>query len=456
MAATVDVVKVLEQRRVSPPLGSVPPTVLALTFFDVIWLPMPPVERVFFYDFLGTAEEFRDSHFPLLERSLSHALTLFYPLAGRLISLPKSDTGDHVIRYSDGDSVSLTLAESSADFNRLVGIQVKEAKEFHPLVPPLVPESSNDQEGKQEMPMIAFQVTVFPRSGVAIGVTVNHVAADGSASTHFMKSWASILKASGDASMVKDPPVCDRTLLGDLEQRKRGLLEDLKNARLGELTPKERPEDKLNRVIRSTFMLTRIQIQKLRDKISPRGDIVGPKLSSFTVMCAYVWVSTVKTREISEGKFVYFGCMADCRRRLKTPVPPAYFGNCVVPIMAKASHAELIQENGLVVAAEAIHQAIRGLDEGVLKDADKWVSNWAELVKERVLSVAGSPRFHVYDTDFGWGQPYKVEIVSIDHNGAMSLAESRDEEGGIEIGMVGPEDEMLRFITCFEGGLLEL
>ena len=41
------------------------------------------------------------------------------------------------------------------------------------------------------------------------------------------------------------------------------------------------------------------------------------------------------------------------------------------------------------------------------------------------MSVAGSPRFRLYDVDLGFGQPAKVDTVSVARTGAMALAESR-------------------------------
>ncbi|KAG9450711.1 hypothetical protein H6P81_010676 [Aristolochia fimbriata] len=459
----ISAVKVLERRQVSPPPGSVPPATLSLTFFDGLWLPMLSlVRRLFFYDLpAGTStDDFRRSHLPLLERSLSLALSVYYPLAGRFVRKPDSDLGDGVIRYSDGDSVSLTVAESDADFAGLVANRPKEAKEFHSLVPPLLPESSSN-----DMPLVAFQVTVFPGSGVAIGIVLNHVVADGKSSTDFMKSWASIANANGDVSAVKSIPVFDRTLVGDLEGLKRRFLEDAKKlaAAMGGAPPSESATEEarpvqLNRVIRSTFVLTRADIDKIRVKISSESKATSLKLSALVVTYAYVLHCAAKSRESPDqsAKNVYFGIMADSRPRLQPPVPGTYFGNCVVWRLTAADGGEVGGENGFAVAAEAIHGAIRELEDGVLKDAENLIWKWASLMKERLLTIAGSPRFGVYEMDFGWGRPRKAEIVSIEDNGAISLCDSRYEEGGIEIGMVGPEEEMSRFASAFEEGLRRL
>jgi hypothetical protein len=76
------------------------------------------------------------------------------------------------------------------------------------------------------------------------------------------------------------------------------------------------------------------------------------------------------------------------------------------------------------------------------------------------MSVGGSPRYGVYETDFGLGRPAKVELVSIDKTpGTVSLAEGRDADAhaaGVEIGVVLPEADMARFSSCFADALEEL
>ncbi|EAZ23075.1 hypothetical protein OsJ_06770 [Oryza sativa Japonica Group] len=64
------------------------------------------------------------------------------------------------------------------------------------------------------------------------------------------------------------------------------------------------------------------------------------------------------------------------------------------------------------------------------------------------FSVAGSTRFRVYDVDFGFGRPAKVEIVSVAKTGAVSAAEDRSGAGGIEVGIALPPESMDTFRRC--------
>ncbi|KAG9451151.1 hypothetical protein H6P81_011116 [Aristolochia fimbriata] len=403
-AVVVDVVKVVGEWRVSPPLGSVPPTELRLSYFDVSMVSVQ-VEYLFFFDFPGSTQDFRDVHFPRLRNSLSLALSLFYPLGGQAVPSQESPyPGDHVIRYSDGDSVSLTLAESGADFASLVGNQAKEATAFHPLVPPLshVITSVNSTEAtkRQGTQLIAFRVTVFPGAGFSVGLTYNHVVPDGFGIVHFLKSWAAISKAGGeDVSVVKHPPVSDRAVLGDLEPLKRAFLVE----------------------------------------------------------------SAAKSRDshASSDETLYFWLPANHRHRHRPPVRSPYFGN-ISPVSAvvEVSTSELTRENGAGHAARAIQAAIRRIDEGRVEQLPAVGRRWTEVMgskpRERRFSVAGSPLFRVYDLDFGWGRLRKVEFPSMEETELASLSDSREEEGGVEVGVGGPEEEVIRFTSLFEEGLKSL
>ncbi|KAJ4756145.1 hypothetical protein LUZ62_090550 [Rhynchospora pubera] len=118
--------------------------------------------------------------------------------------------------------------------------------------------------------------------------------------------------------------------------------------------------------------------------------------------------------------------------------------------MAIANVADLIQDDGVYVAVEALGKAIDKLNER-LKVPRSWFEHAS--LRGRILSVAGSPKFKVYDVNFGLGRPCKVEIISATKTGAMSVAESRGEQGGIEVGIAFPKAEMDCFKNYFFEGL---
>ncbi|WVZ06286.1 hypothetical protein V8G54_019632 [Vigna mungo] len=148
-----DTVKVIEQCEVSPPPGSVPSTSIPLTFFDLPWLCCPPLKRIFFFNFPYSTQHFFQTLLPTLKNSLSLTLQHFFPFSSNLLFPPKPNP-PHIL-YTQSNSLSFTVAESSADFTTFVSDSPK------------------------------------------------HVAADGKSFHHFMKFWASVCKSNGDLTNVE-------------------------------------------------------------------------------------------------------------------------------------------------------------------------------------------------------------------------------------------------------------
>eukprot|EP00268_Persea_americana_P003073 TRINITY_DN10921_c0_g2_i1.p1 TRINITY_DN10921_c0_g2~~TRINITY_DN10921_c0_g2_i1.p1 ORF type:complete len:467 (+),score=30.00 TRINITY_DN10921_c0_g2_i1:190-1590(+) len=454
-------VTVIDRFRVTPPSGSVPETHLPLTFFDVLWHPSVTVQRIFFFDLPKpyTKSHFLTTQLPTIKQSLSLALQRFYPLAATLTPAPQ--TGHNEFHYTDGDSVQLTVAESDSDFHALIADHPKDTAEFHPLVPEL---GSSD--------LSSFQLTVFANSGFSIGLTVRHVAADGGSIMQFMKHWASVCRLGAESESMNSPsPIYDRDLIPDPTGLK-AIFSDqisMQEKAWKEMALKLEAQEK-EHMVRATFVLSRANIVELRQRVAAArivqvedGGRRSPlHISSFVLTCAYMWACLTKARgHVGDGT-IHFGFAVDCRARMSPPIPAAYFGNCIGFGVCSAGVrgseiASVKDDEGLVAACEVIGRAIQRLDDdGVLNGADQWFSRFCSIVAsgDPLLSVAGSPRLQVYDVDFGFGRPRKVEVISIEESGAMSLAESREDGGrGIEVGLALPKSEMERVTYLFKEGL---
>ncbi|XXG87574.1 hypothetical protein AAC387_Pa11g2229 [Persea americana] len=83
-------------------------------------------------------------------------------------------------------------------------------------------------------------------------------------------------------------------------------------------------------------------------------------------------------------------CLTDI---FNPPIPDIYFGNCIAVAFAKASRRDLAGKYGLETAVEAIGVVVEGLREEVLKGAENWIPGIARFTNERIISIAGSPRF---------------------------------------------------------------
>ncbi|KAJ9686831.1 hypothetical protein PVL29_015608 [Vitis rotundifolia] len=257
----------------------------------------------------------------------------------------------------DSDSVALTFVEGGFDFDHLTFTT------FGPLI----------------VPLLAIQVTLFPNSGICIGFKFHHIAGDANTFFRFARSWASINKLGGDATLVESLilPFYDRTVVKDPI----GLRSTFWNY-----------FGKVN--VRATFLLRRVEVQRLKKWVIPQI----PKqshVSAFTVICAYVWSCMIKARprsgeDVGENELDHFAFTADCRTLLDPPIPAAYFGNCLMGGLATTKSTRLIQEDGFIVAANSIREAIQERVRnkgGVLKGVQKWVSDLKSLNRMRMTTI---------------------------------------------------------------------
>ncbi|GMN19916.1 hypothetical protein TIFTF001_042943 [Ficus carica] len=154
---------------------------------------------------------------------------------------------------------------------------------------------------------------------------------------------------------------------------------------------------------------------------------------------------------------IRFAVSVDFRSRLEPPLPATYFGNCVGVDIKVVEREALLGKGGLLVALSAISETIKASEKGLLSGAENWVPS-VDRVKtfSRLYSVASSPRFEVYGTDFGWGRPRKVDFISIDKTGGISLSENQNGDGGVEIGLVLRKHHMEAFASLFAEGLESL
>ncbi|KAJ6684011.1 hypothetical protein OIU85_007682 [Salix viminalis] len=430
--------KIMDVCQVTPASESATELSLPLTFFDIIWLKFPPVERIFFYKLTELSPSFFNSVIlPNLKHSLSHALLHFLPLAGNLTWPPQATKP--ILLYTPNDGVELTVAESNADFHHLSGNGVREALASRLCIPELPVTDSKAS-------VIALKITLFPKQGFCIGISSHHAIMDGKSSTMFIKAWAHMCKLSGREKqqhpdlLPELTPFFDRTDIQDPEGLEMAYLNNWSEHKWPGLDPNPRSlkllpaSVVLSSPVRATFELSDEDIKKLRARVSAQlakqdSQAKPAHLSTFVLVFAHASVCIVRSKRLESERMVLLAFAADCRTRLDPPIHENYFGNCVTPCGWHTEAGSLSEENGYLRAVERLSEFIRGLENG------------------------GQLDFQVYGTDFGWGKPEKVETTSIDRTGAISMAESKDGKGGVEIGLVLEKNEMEKFTSLFVDGL---
>ncbi|KAM0029881.1 putative anthocyanin 6''-O-malonyltransferase [Helianthus debilis subsp. tardiflorus] len=447
--ASSQIMTILEESQVSPPTATIEDRLLPLTFFDFLWLREPPLHILFFYELSITQIQFTKTIIPNLKHSLSITLQHFFPFAGNLIVYP-TFTQKPEIRYVDGDFVAVTFAECNLDFHELTGNHPRDCEMFYHLIPLLG--HADKTSGSTKIPVFSVQVTLCPNSGISIGVTLHHSLGDASTIDLFMKAWTSITRFGTDVSFLANGtlPLYDRVVINpkfDETYLKFAKVENFKE----EYQPPKLcgPTNK----VRATFILRRTVLNKLKTLVSTQVPTLA-YVSSFTVACAYVWSCMAKTRK---DELQLFRFVIDFRARMNPPIPLTYFGNCVIGGCKALENTTLLTgKEGFVNAAkligESLHKKLTDKD-GVVRDIESLGDLFPNRIPAKIIGVSGTPKIKLYDIDFGWGKPNKIETVSIDYNGSISMGACKDKNEDLEIGVCLPTTEMESLVRIFEHGL---
>eukprot|EP00262_Sarcandra_glabra_P000514 TRINITY_DN1059_c0_g3_i1.p1 TRINITY_DN1059_c0_g3~~TRINITY_DN1059_c0_g3_i1.p1 ORF type:complete len:459 (-),score=20.88 TRINITY_DN1059_c0_g3_i1:250-1626(-) len=428
-------VQVTNVSNVSPLTKTSSPSSLKLSFFDTYWIFVPPVQRLFFY---STNTPYK-SLIQNLKHSLSLSLQKFYPLTGKLFYSPES--GELEIDCSDGEGIVFVEAESDNDFGRLAGDDVHDVAAFRSLVPEL-------DISELPAPLLSVQVTRFAGGGIAVGISIHHVAIDGRAVWNFVKSWAYTCR-TGVVGLVGPTVSHDRTAIGGpLGIGISKLYLQTFAPWLPKLTETGILEPDPSKLMRRTFVVNSKNIRSLKERSMAHNN-QNSRISTFVVVGAHIWICNMRAKGLKDNETTCFFFLMDCRSYLDPPVDEGYFGNCVRPCIVMSNGRDLLEQNGIMHATTEIRKVIHEASEEPLKNCKDWAKHLYEIPLSRMVNVVSSPRFPVYDvTDFGWGRPSRVELASSNQDGMMVLTGAKD-EGGVQVSVTLSPTHMDKFATLF-------
>ncbi|CAL5010449.1 unnamed protein product [Urochloa decumbens] len=461
-------VRVLAETRVAPapaPTAESGGGRVKLSFFDTPWVVLPPIQRVFLYELPLAGEDGADDAFPAavtrLKDSLAATLALYLPLAGKLAYV--AETGDVFVDCADDPGVAFIEAEASSggdagggmDFRGLATDEAHDIPAFVSLVPPL-------DTRVLPAPVLSVQATRLPSSGggggLALGVSVHHAVADGQAVWRFVSAWAAAARDGGSGSPVAKaaalaPPHYDRSVVqvpGGDEFAREMLRKVAPNLPVAS-TIKDFDFSQRFQLGRRTFYLAADDIHSLKRRIdllaaaedssataTAAGEHTTTKkttkpVSTFVALAALGWTAFVRAKSLAAGDDTYLVFLADLRSRLNPPVADGYLGNCIKGCLASADAGDLLGERGLLAACRAVQAAVAEMEAAPLGGTERWIQKMMTLPFQRLCNVAASPRFRVYEaSDFGFGRPARVELVSMNHDGEMVLVGGRG-DGEVQV-----------------------
>ncbi|KAL8557206.1 hypothetical protein ACS0TY_004590 [Phlomoides rotata] len=389
-----ETLKILSKTNVKPkkPIGR---KECQLVTFDLPYLAFYYNQKLLIYK--GGEKTF-DEIVEKLKDGLVIALEEFYQLAGKL---DKDEDGVFKVVYDD-DMPGVEVVAAAAEDVQVADLTAEEGtSKFKELLPY---NGVLNLEGMQR-PLLAVQLTKL-KDGLSMGCAFNHAILDGTSTWHFMSSWAAI--CSG-ATSVPVPPFLERT-----KARNTRVKLDLSQ-------PSDAPEHANGDAAAAAapplrekvFKFTESAIDQIKSKVNAGN--TGPDskpFSTFQSLSAHVWSAVTRARELAPQDYTVFTVFADCRKRVDPAMPESYFGNLIQAIFT-VTGAGLIQGNPVEFGAGLIREAIESHNAEVIKKRnEEWESKpiifQFKDAGVNCVAVGSSPRFKVYEVDFGWGSPESV------------------------------------------------
>uniref|UniRef100_A0A7N0T6S0 BAHD acyltransferase n=1 Tax=Kalanchoe fedtschenkoi TaxID=63787 RepID=A0A7N0T6S0_KALFE len=322
-------------------------------------------------------------------------------------------------------------------------------------------------------PILTVQVTEL-LDGLFIGCAVNHAVVDGTSLWNFFNTFAEVCRGADGIMKLPDfsrsspliSPVVLRvppgapmvTFSGDAPLRERifsfsreSILK-LKNkinhsAAHGDLNA----VDILGKQANDTWKFNQDDdngritsfINDLLHKVKVTKTIKEPaaEISSFQSLCALLWRAVTRARRFPSSKTTTFRMAVNVRHRLQPKMEAYYFGNAIQSIPTYATAGE-VEENGIAWCAGRLSASVKSHDDGMVR---KYVSEWEENPRcfplgnfdGGMITMGSSPRFPMYDNDFGWGRPMAVRSGRANKfDGKISAFPGREGGGSADLEVV--------------------
>lgn len=405
----------------------------------------------------------------LLKQGLSQTLSRFPPLAGRLTT----DEDGHVF---------LTCNDAGADF---IHANAGEVFIREILGPAHVPEQVREFfafEGTVSYlghfrPILAVQVTELA-DGVFIGCAVNHAVIDGTSFWNFFNTFAEACRGvkrisrpapdfSRDSVLISkavlklpeggpkvtfsnDAPLSERIFSFSREAVLK--LKDRTNNRTwsaendNEILAKQSNDtfsqsnnNKVASIIES--WLKNGVVSKPQQAAAAATVQSAAEISSFQSLCALLWRAVTRARKLPSSKTATFRMAVNCRHRLEPRLDPYYFGNAIQSVPTYASAGEVLSRD-LRWCADQLNRSVKAHDNANVR---RFVEDWESSPRcfplgnpdGASITMGSSPRFPMYDNDFGWGRPLAVRSGRANKfDGKISAFPGRDGTGTVDLEVV--------------------
>ncbi|XP_050219773.1 stemmadenine O-acetyltransferase-like [Mercurialis annua] len=381
---------------------------LRLSFLDQL---QPPVcmPIVLFYSKKSGSENYERCN--ELKKSLSKALAMFYPLAGRINNDTFIDCNDEGALFVEAKA-NCQLSDILQDYNP------SDSNKLIPLPP-----------HQCENLTAFFQVTLFKCGGLCISFSLLHKLGDALSQFQFLNSWAAITR--GDYSEIATSPIFGMaTLFPPIKMQSRMDFEEL-------------GEDK---IVTKRFVFDASTIAALQAKYSNE---IGYSPSRVVALAGFIWsrfIAAIQTNKTDRNHLYALSNVVNFRRRIEPPLSNMHFGNLFTTAWVKVNINNRQQKS-----ADAKYNYDANIV-SQMSDAMRSVTPDAifkltqEVVKGEVIGFFFTSlcKMPIYEADFGWGKPVFVSSANLPLKNLVSFLDAK-QGGAIEAWINLNEENMAKF-----------
>ncbi|KAK1366585.1 BAHD acyltransferase DCR [Heracleum sosnowskyi] len=386
-----------------------------LVTFDLPYLSVQYTQKILIYrgvEFEDMVEKLKDG--------LSVVLQDFYQLAG---NLGKDQDGVLRVEYDD-DSNGVEVVVASMEARTVSELMAAEsANDLINLVPLT---GVYNLEGFHR-PLLAIQLTKL-KDGLVLGCAFNHGVLDGTSMWHFMTSWANTCNRS---QTLLIPPFLNRTAA--------------RNSRVPfNFQP---PKQDLPLVRDKIFKFSNFKIEEMKSIVNLNPSDTSNPISTFQALSSHAWRAITRARQLKQDDHSVLTVFADIRKRINPPMPKTYFGNLIQAAFAVSTVGLLLTQPPLY-SAKLIQKAIGLKDAKDIDETSKLFERSPKIFRledagPNSVLMASSPRFEIYNVDFGWGRPESVRSgINNRFDGMVFLHEGKSGGKSIDVDISLPANTM--------------
>ncbi|KDP30483.1 hypothetical protein JCGZ_16162 [Jatropha curcas] len=338
-----------------------------------------------------------------LKESLSQTLNLYYPFSGR----PTCDNL-YINRFNEG--VPFFEAKVNCSMSEFLKLHQTE------LLNSFLPCNPYTKEVSMEIPIIAFQVSMFTCGGITLGLSMSHKLIDAVTASAFMSTWTSLHRRDFNgviAPYLHEPSLFFPSRIS-FPQGHLSLMESLWFTEANYITK------------RFSFNPKAIATLKTMAKGDRKNNVDQP--TRIETLSCFIWKycmqasSMVESSRGSESRTSILVEAVDLRKKTKPPMNNGSIGNLFWWAVAVADPndkkntelhelASLLSESIGLYKTEYTH-SLQG-DNGyeTMSEYCEQLSKLFSSEKPDIFAFTGWGNMSFTKPDFGWGEPYWVGVM---------------------------------------------